>query len=381
MTKLNPVFLLILLSFHSASYAYQEKPIPLSREELASFEDAPNLFPIKKLPDVGIKFKGFSWLNDNTALAGLDHIGSWTAEHSELSKISTFNIETGQIQETEYRGSLICNTPEHMVVCQAPMFGCSKKTVDENSKGTSYLIGKYTQQLTVADKPSLENIELSTCNKISYDVKNSKAPSNLLLRSLAPGAGYFGHVRTALPQGGPYVLFDNDFNIYWQTTLEAGCQRQFPITFHPWNNSYLIGNDFSRSSAQSSGNCASHHRVFLVQPNVSAQEILVPDLFEGWLKQHIAGINMVMTKKGVLVYSKPGSDSNRLGLFWIDSKGTIKRLIADRLVEFLSVAPDGCQVLIQHHELNKVMMGMVATDLERARILRTFETSVIDMCK
>ena len=384
MTKLNPVFLLILLSFHSASYAYQEKPIPLSREELASFEDAPNLFPIKKLPDVGIKFKGFSWLNDNTALAGLDHIGDWTAEHSELSKISTLNIETGQIQETQYRGRLVCYRPERMAICPDAILNCGFANPANKSLRpiTPFLMGKYGEKLVEIDRATFNKIDQNTCNEVSYDVKNYIVSSNFKLRQLgAPDSGYTGHSRVFMPEGEPYALFDNNFKVYWQTTLVNGCEWTAPVIFHPWDKSYLIGNNFYQSSAQSSGNCATHHRVFLVQPNVSAQEILVPDLFEGWLKQHIAGINMAMTKKGMLVYSKPASDPNRLGLFWVDSNGAIKRLIADRLVEFLSVAPDGCHVLIQHHETNLKYSGMPATDWERRRIVRTFETSVIDMCK
>ena len=384
MTKLNPVFLLILLSFHSASYAYQEKPIPLSREELASFEDALNLFPIKKLPDVGIKFKGFSWLNDNTALAGLDHIGNWTAEHSELSKISTLNIETGQIQETQYRGRLVCYQPERMAVCPDAILNCGFANPENHSPRpiTPFLMGKFGEDLVQLDNTSKGKFNLDACNPVFPKVEpNSNVPDNFRLGTLVLGASYIGHSKEFIPAGEPYALFDNNFKMYWQTNLVNGCEWMAPIIFHPWDKSYLIGNNFYRSSAQSSGNCATHHRIFLVQPNVSVQEILVPDLFEGWLKQHIAGINMAMTKKGMLVYSKPASDPNRLGLFWVDSKGAIKRLIADRLVEFLSVAPDGCHVLIQHHELNKVMMGMPATDLERKRIVRTFETSVIDMCK
>lgn len=135
-----------------------------------------------------------------------------------------------------------------------------------------------------------------------------------------------------------------------------GCESAGPIVFHPWDSSYLMGNDFYQSSAKSSGNCATHHRIFLVHPNQSAQEVLVPDLFEIWLKQHLAGINIAMTRDGMLVYSKSGSEPNRLGLFWVNKQGIIKRLIANRLVQFLSVAPDGCHVLIQRkHPPNTVL--------------------------
>lgn len=380
---LNSGLLLILLSFCSVSDAYEEKPIQLSSVELTAFEDAPNLFPIKKLPDLGIGFKGFAWLNENTALAGLDHMGAWTAEHNELSKISTFNIETGQIQETAYKGRLICYQPERMLVCPNANLGCDPdNSKDRRRPGTPFLIGKYGNTLVEADKMALGKMDRHTCNDVTYDIQNSQAPSNFKLRQLgAPDAGYEGRSRIFMPEGEPFALFDNNFKIYWQTNLVNGCESLGSVIFHPWDKTYLIGNSFYQSSAQSSDNCATRHRIFLVQPNIKVQEISIPNLFEGWLQQHVAGINIAMVRDGMLVYSKPASESNRLGLFWVDKQGLIKRLIANRLVEFLKVAPDGCHVLIQHHETNLVMVGMPATDAERRRIVRTFETSVIDMCK
>ena len=380
------IMLLISLCIITTACALEtvsNKSIPLSAEELAAFEDTPNLFPIKKLPDVGVEFKGFAWFNDNTAITGLDHYGQWTAAHTELPKISLLNIDTGEIKETVYRGRLICYRPEQMAVCPHYLFGCSETLKQTRAeKGTTLVVGKYGEYLQPRDKPTAVLINKNTCEDQVFDDNNPNVSNNFRLGTLGQDAGYIGYSRSFILAGtGEIKLLDNNYKQYWQTTLFNGCEWTAPIVFHPWDKTYLIGNNFYQSSAQSSGNCATHHRILLVHPNQSAQEILVPDLFEIWLKQHLAGINIAMTREGMLVYSKPAGEPNRLGLFWVNKQGEIKRLIANRLVEFLSVAPDGCHVLIQHHETNLVMVGMPATDADRRRIVRTFETSVINMCK
>ena len=379
---------MLLISLCSISTAcaletVSNKSIPLSAEELAAFEDAPNLFPIKRLPDVGIKFRGFAWFNDNTAIAGLEHIGTWTAEHHESAKISLLNINDGDVKETQYRGILSCYTPKRMIVCTDATVGCAVKVdLTRPRPMSSYMIGSYEQGLQTADSSILKKIDLKSCEDRVFDDNNPNESNNFRLGTLGQDAGYIGYSRSFILAGtGEIKLLDNNYKQYWQTTLFNGCEWTAPIVFHPWDKTYLIGNNFYQSSAQSSGNCATHHRILLVHPNQSAQEILVPDLFEIWLKQHLAGINIAMTREGMLVYSKPAGEPNRLGLFWVNKQGEIKRLIANRLVEFLSVAPDGCHVLIQHHETNLVMVGMPATDADRRRIVRTFETSVINMCK
>lgn len=377
------ISLLICLPLKVMAYEYKANrppPVPFTQQEQAAFEDAPNLFPINRLPDVGIKFKGLSWFNDNTAIAGLDHFGQWTAKHTELPKVSLLNIDTGTITETPYRGRLICYRPDQILVCPDYLFPCS-------AKGTHLLVGKYGEELQSSDTSVFSGFDKNTCESTPFTdsnsidvINNPKTPKDSKFRALGKDAGYIGWSEAPVRtddfsfRGKPFGFFNNNFEPYWQG-YQGKCDSTFTI-FHPWDKSYLMGHEFYQGAWE----CA-QYRVFLIHPNEKVQEIALPSLFEGWLRDHIAGINLAMTKKGLLVYPKPDSEINRIGLYWVSAQGKIKRLIANRLVEFLSVAPDGCHVLIQHHETNLVMVGVPATEAERKRIMKTFETSVIDMCK
>lgn len=364
--------------------------LPFSTEELAAFDEAPNLFPIKKLPSIAnIQIKEdpilangrrLVWKSANEVFLGVNQYEQWRAGKNELKKIVVFNIDTNQVELTPYRGNLICFKPERMLVCQNPIVSCSKMETQKGMQtGTPFLTGAWGETLRPMSKEMHEGLDHETCELYAPDAYIGKKVDGISIGShLGPNAGYVGYGDWSI-KGQKYALLNNEGNIYWQTELHSGCEHIYNKTLNVWDGSYFIGSGFASGNAQSSGTCSTQykHRVFLVQPNKTAREIELPELFGRWLKEHIAGVSVTWTRRGLLFFNS--SDPIRQGLYWANEQGRIKRLIAGRYMRTVKVAPDGCKVFVQHYD--GIGSYTFATPAERQKIERTFETNVIDMCQ
>lgn len=394
---MNPsraIFVILALSiFQVTNLAAREaSDVPLSAEEMAAFDEEPGRFPIKKLPNIAnVGVKGdplfpnatrIIWKSANEIFLDVDKYGSWTASKGDFPKIVILNVDTGEIKETGYRGKLNCFKPERMLVCPRTTGGlpCSKMdTLKGLQYGTPFLTGAYGDTLQPMDKEAHEGFDHETCEQYVPDQNIGKKVGDVTIVShLGPNAGYVGYGNWSVG-GQKYALLNNEAGIYWQTELHGGCESPLR-TFNPWDDSYFIGHFFAQGNAQSSGACPPpfKHRVFLAQPGKAAEEIPLPELFDNWLKNHLASVGVAWSRRGLLLFTY-SDNPYRQGLFWVDETGRIRRLMSKRYIKTAKVFPDGCKVLVQHYE--GIKSYPFSSPSERQRLERTFETDVIDMCK
>lgn len=126
----------------------------LTTEERAAFDEAPNLFPIKKLPPIAnvqinkeplfINGRKLLWKSNNEIFLSVENLEQWHAQKGEAPKLIVLNTDTGKIETTPYRGYLMCFKPERMLICPLPTSGipCSKMdTPRAQQSGTAFLTG------------------------------------------------------------------------------------------------------------------------------------------------------------------------------------------------------------------------------------------------
>lgn len=102
-------FILFGIIFMSAS-AHAGSISELSSEERAAFDDAPNLFPIKKLPPIAnvqikqeplfVNGRKLFWKSNNEIFLSVDHLDQWQAQKGEAPKLIVLNTDTGKIETT-----------------------------------------------------------------------------------------------------------------------------------------------------------------------------------------------------------------------------------------------------------------------------------------
>src|SRR6185369_882677 len=103
----------------ACSAAMPEKQ--LSNVEKAAFDEAEGLFPRKVLPKTPPSHgERIFWLDDTRAIFSSRSLGDWKAATDELSKIVILDTETAKVEETRYRGELMCLNPEKMLVREYP---------------------------------------------------------------------------------------------------------------------------------------------------------------------------------------------------------------------------------------------------------------------
>lgn len=371
-------FILFGIIFMSAS-AHAGSISELSSEERAAFDDAPNLFPIKKLPPIAnvqikqeplfVNGRKLFWKSNNEIFLSVDHLDQWQAQKGEAPKLIVLNTDTGKIETTPYRGYLMCYKPERMLVCPAPTNGlpCSKMDSPRAQQyRTPFLVGTWGQLLTTMTKEMHEGLDHETCEQYPPDENIGKSVGDVkIISHLGPKHGYVG-LGDWSPGSQKFALLDQAGEIYWQTELHGHCESPIKKAIS-WNNDYFIGDFFSAGSEASSGRCLPQykHSAFLADPNNKAvRQIFIPNIFDGWLKQHFTGLALVWSFRGLLLFTHADYPS-RQGLFWVDASGRIKRLLAERYIRTVKVSPNGCKLLLQHFAGTKNYLS--ASDRERRR--------------
>lgn len=383
-------FILFGIIFMSAS-AHAGSISELSSEERAAFDDAPNLFPIKKLPPIAnvqikqeplfVNGRKLFWKSNNEIFLSVDHLDQWQAQKGEAPKLIVLNTDTGKIETTPYRGYLMCYKPERMLVCPTPTDGlpCSKMDSPRAQQyRTPFLVGAWGQPLTTMTKEMHEGLDHETCEQYPPDENIGKSVGDVkIISHLGPKHGYVG-LGDWSPSSQKLALLNQAGEVYWQTELNKTCEDVYFRTFSSWDNSYLLGSFFSVTSPSSSGTCYGDRRIFLVTHSREVKSIYIPQLLHDWLKNGAAATGFVRTRKGLLFFTLTKMSSLQ-GIFWVDESGRIKRLLAERYIRTVKVSPNGCKVLLQHFAGIKNYQS--ASHRERKQIEQTFETSIMDMCQ
>ena len=376
-------------TFTSAEQMLEEKLTP---EELAAFDEAPNLFKIKKLPPIAnvqvkreplfINGRKIFWKSNNEIFLSVDHLEEWQAKKGEAPKLIVLNTDTGKIETTPYRGYLMCFKPERMLVCPLPTDGlpCSKMDSPRaQQQGSPFMVGAWGQSLTAMTKEMHEGLDHETCEQYAPDPNIGKKVGEVkIISHLGPNHGYVG-LGDWSPGSQKFALLDQAGEIYWQTDFRNSCEGVHRRLLNKWDDSYFIGGNFSSIQLNDANSCTKNHYFLLTHPRENnVKEMNIPNLFNDWLKYGVASLGIHWTKRGLLLFTFT-KNSSRQGLFWVDELGRIKRLLAGRYIRTVKVSPNGCKVLLQHFAGTKSYL--TASEAERREIERSFETSVMDMCQ
>lgn len=345
---------------------------PMSDVEKAAIIESEGMFPMKAMPGIGYEQRPVYWMSDTRALMRADKVGEWTKEpYQELDKVIVLDIERGKIEETPYRGAVNCYTPERMLLCVDLRY-CPWKKGQTDPKIAKRMSGKFGSELEPIGFPEGHfGINQATCDSYAPPELGEKLAKGFVAAPMKNGRGYIGRSRIGVLPQTELAVFDGDGKKVWHVAVNEKCDGIFE-TYTPWDDGHFIGTGIGMNNT----NPCAKHRVWKID-GYQGREIVLPSLFTYWGNNSLANVTVAWSKRGLLLYSMPREgDWDRLGLYWVDEGGAIRRLLKKRQVHWVSVAPDGCHVLINHHQGFLLSIPLE----EKKRLEKTFETSVMNMC-
>ena len=140
-----------------------EPPLPKSRIK-STFD--PFILSKKRRPAAT-----FFWLDNWTLIATVWRLHEWEAADGELPKVILMDADTGKIKETRYRGSIVCVTPERLVIAESPVDGAGRGPNIGKVDFSKIRVGKFGEDLVPflpPDQPQILDIRYplfvgSTC--------------------------------------------------------------------------------------------------------------------------------------------------------------------------------------------------------------------------
>jgi hypothetical protein len=346
---------------------------PMSDVEKATIIESEGLFSMTLMPGIGFDQRTVFWMDKTRALMRADKVGEWTKkQYEELDKVIVLDIERGKIEETPYRGAVNCYTPERMLLCVDLRY-CGWKKGQSDPKAAKTLSGKFGSELEPIGFPEGHfRINSFTCDSFDPTEIGEKLRHGFSAVPMKNGAGYVGISRIGLVPQQELAIFNSKNEMVWHVPVDEKCDG-IDVRHTPWDNGYFTGRLFGVTNV----NPCSQIRVWKIN-GYQAQEIALPVLFRDWLNQNISAFEVAWTKRGLLLIARPrAGDWDRLGLYWIDETGAIRRLLKRQRVDWLSVAPDGCHVLLNHFP----GFHLSVPQAEKERLQKAYQTSVLNMCK
>lgn len=345
---------------------------PLSDAEKSAIIEAEDLFPMTSMPGIGYEQRPVYWMSNTRALMRADKVGEWTKEpYKELDKVIVLDIERGKIEETPYRGAVNCYTPERMLLCVDLRY-CGWQKGQSDPKVAKRMSGKFGSELEAIGFPEGHfRINPFTCDSFDPTKIGEKLQHGYTVVPMKNGTGNIGSSRLGFTTQRELAVFNSKNEMVWHAPVNEKCDG-IRATYTPWDNGYFTGSIFGVDYVSP---CA-QFRMWKID-GYQGREIVLPSLFSRWLNHNIAAVEMAWSKRGLLVFSKPDEgDWDRLGLYWVDENGAIRRLLKRRRVHWLSVTPDGCHVLLNHYP----GFSLSVPQAEKERLQKAYQTSVMNMC-
>ena len=180
-----------------------------------------------------------SWIDNQRIIVSVNSYNGWTAEVDELPKVLIFNVDTGHVEETPYRGQIRCLSPEgNLLLEDKPSRSTrSRKFGDTSPREEYFFKGQLGQALTryLVSSMSIGNwgVNEYTCNHVT-DLRKEISPG----RFLRKGDGFIAWPNLFRRELFTRLLNEDDEVVYIFKELDK-CNRLYSPLYLPWLNKYF----------------------------------------------------------------------------------------------------------------------------------------------
>jgi hypothetical protein len=315
--------------------AAQGRPVDFIPEERLQFEDAPNRFVRKTLPAVAHFASLAAWM-DNTRViySTREIVGRWKAGPDDLAKVVTFNISAQTVEETIYRGNLVCYSQGRLLVA-VPRFPISPGF---SPQGDVLLGGKFGDPLTPITELNGKDILRFSC-ELNPIVKWFTPDDEVTDVPLLPGHGFLrlprGARRHVRPGNEPgFELYDVAGKLV-QKYVTYGYPLPTYLHYLPWLNEYFDDKGTQYPSE-------------LIAPDGGRRIIEPPPMLVSWsIASNVGSGGAMLTRSGMLwSFATWPSYWRMQGIYLRTPGGTLLR-VEDAHVPGqpgVAVSPDGCSL-------------------------------------
>lgn len=304
--------------------------------------------PIKSRPWKQISGSLF-WIDNQRIIVSVDDYKGWSADIDELSKVLIFNVDTGHLEETPYRGQVQCLSPEGALLLEDKPTRSTKykdrKFGDPRPREEYFLKGQLGKSLIryAVVSPSKENwgINKYTCNHVTKS--EDEIPPGRFLRK---GDGFIAwsdsyhreYHKRLLDEGGNVIRVFHELNL---------CEELYEPEYLPWLNKYF---SFSQVGSRNGGYCPDGSKYSWLISAKGAEIIEIPKLFQAATSfgHGLAGSGRnYWARRGQYITISYIRDIPGLlgGLYWQDEKAGLTKRVLKRAFELNHLSPNGCRAL------------------------------------
>jgi hypothetical protein len=307
----------------------------LTTEEKALFVEASDRFKKYEIPK-SINIRSVYWLDNEHLVFSSRKYPGWEAKPDEMSRVITYNVNTGAISDSGYRGLVKClNHLGDILLAQSEKeYGDAVKLEDYR-----WLLGKWGQSLQQTDYSVHSFIPAHICRLVPYGdpiyriPPENQPPGFAIIMPLLPEHGFLentvvrknGHIQDQLHLIKP----DGQRLLIANTRLS-----RFSFAYLQWNETYFetaITPEVPRSFS----------------PSGKITSPVVPSLLSVWSMTVYGHATGYATRIGMLWGVQQQSNYFRKqGIFLHTDKGLF-RVEVGRHEGPIKISPNGCMVHAQ----------------------------------
>lgn len=315
------------------------------------FVEAPGEVQVKSIaPKPWKKLAGQPyWVDNQRIIVAVDEYKGWTAGTDELSKVLIFNVDTGSVEETPYRGQVWCLSPEGALLLEDKPTRSTKdkdrKFGDTSPREDFFLKGQLGQALVRYSviSPSKEVLVVNeyTCGHVTNAIDKSP-PGNPLRK----GDGFIARADSYHREFHTRLIDESGKAVYIFEKL-GRCEGLHMPVYLPWLDKYFSS---LQVGATNGGYCPDGSKYsWLISAN-GAEIIELPRLFQiaTSFGHGLAGAGRTYwTRRGQYITISYIRDIPGLlgGLYWQDEKNGLTKRVLKQAFELNHISPNGCRAL------------------------------------
>lgn len=285
------------------------------------------------------------WVDNQRIIVSVNSFNGWTAAIDELPKVLLFNVDTGQVEETPYRGEVRCLSPEGNLLLEDKPSRSSKsrKYGDTSPREDYFFKGQLGQPLTRYLVSSLEKevwvVNEYTCRHVS-NAEGKIPPGNPLRK----GDGFIAWPDPFNREFFTRLLNEDGKVIYVFKALDK-CNRLYLPVYLPWLNKYFSSIKVGDTHG---GFCPDGAKYsWLISANgVEIKEL--PPLFQAatTFGRGLAGNgDTYWARRGQYITISNYRKATDLlgGLYWQDEKSGLTKRVLKQAFGLDILSPNGCR--------------------------------------
>ncbi len=334
-----------------------ENSLDFSAAERALFVDAPDRYKKYEIPKSLIN-SGLYWLDNERMALSTRQYGGWVAQPDEPSRIISYNVRTGEIVDSGYRGKLRCLNHLGDLLIYQP---AKNSATYFDPESYQWLAGKWGKPLEKVEYVRTTFVSNYLCRFVPYGPLIFGSPPE----QLPPDAA---KITPLLPQHGAMKetvtrkdgeLEEKLFLISPDgktTFLRNKRLSHFNFIYQPWNDAYF-----------EAGTSLGEPRTTFLSGEQKIHPL--PRLIRFWEKKQGASAGGFSARPGMIWVVQQGSGYWRKQGLYLETGKELIRIEAGNGSSPIKTSPDGCRMFVS------LMRG----DLFSNR--NTYHSAVIDVCE